>query len=233
MDLEGLRDAVLALARPALELAVLEDWEGEDDEIADGGRYAGNYGGLPHLPPGVAWPAVGGEPLTLLAQLRCAALADLLGEEWTLLRDGLLLCFAAVGRDEPDAGRVLHVPEGPPVPEAPQHAEVIPPQPLGAWTVRSVPEFGDPAVRALLHEHGPALIDVIRALAPEHTPHQVLGWLGDGYHPHPRPGSRPLLQLEGEEGTAWGELVRLAFVLPDEDLRAGRLDRVQLTYEVA
>ncbi|MEU0558173.1 DUF1963 domain-containing protein [Dactylosporangium sp. NPDC006015] len=224
--------AVLALARPALELAVLEDWEHEDDEIADGGRYAGSYGGLPRLPPGVDWPAVGGEPLTLLAQLRCDALAGLLGAEWTLPRDGLLLFFAAVWRDEPDAGRVLHVPDAAPVQQAPEHAEVVPAQPLGAWPVRSVPELDDPALRTLLHATGPALIDVLRALAPEHTPHQVLGRLGDGYHP-PRPGTRPLLQLEGEEGTAWGELVRLAFVVPDDDLRQGRLDRVRMTYEVA
>lgn len=229
-------EAVLSLVRPALELALIENPDADEDhgEAGHGGGDAGTYGGLPPLPPDVDWPTVGGEPLALLAQLRCAALADLLGDAWTLPRDGTLLCFTAVWRDEPEACRVLHVPGGTPVRDAPEGAEVIPPQPLGAWRRRSLPEWEDPALSALLREHGPDVTAVLDALGPAlpYTPHQVLGWLGTGYFPR-REGFRPLLQLEGEEGTAWGELVRLAFVVPDEDLRHGRLDRVRMTYEVA
>ncbi len=253
-------ETVLALVRPALELAVVDDDESEadDDDLEDDdledqddidedddeddedegddgdGRYVGTYGGLPPLPPGVDWPAVDGEPLAVLAQLHCAVLADLLGEEWTLPGDGVLVFFNAVWRGEPEACRVLHVPGDAPVRDAPEGAEVIPPQPLGAWWCGSAPDWEDPALNAVFREHGPDLIDVLGALEPElsYTPHQVLGWLGSGYHPR-REGFRPLLQLEGEQGTAWGELVRLAFVVPEEDLRDGRLDRVRMTYEVA
>jgi hypothetical protein len=39
--------------------------------------------------------------------------------------------------------------------------------------------------------------------------------------------------LEGEQGTSWGECVRIAFVVPEEDLASGRLDRVRVVYETA
>jgi hypothetical protein len=241
-------EGVLSLVRPSAELILVEDPDDEDEEEEgeeeadeeaedeDGdGVYVGIYGGLPPLPPEVDWPSIGGEPLALLAQLHCQILADLFGEEWTLPRDGVLLFFNAVWRLEPEAARVLHVPDDAPIRDAPDGAEVIPAQWMGAWPRRSLPEVEDPVLQAWLYDDPHALMAVLKLvepLAPYHR-HQVLGWLGQGYGPRQEAGSRPLLQLEGEQGTAWGELVRLAFMIPDEDLRTGRLDRIRMAYEVA
>jgi hypothetical protein len=41
------------------------------------------------------------------------------------------------------------------------------------------------------------------------------------------------MQVEAEQGTAWGEVVNVSFWMPDADLRAGRLDRVRRSFEVA
>lgn len=247
-------EVVLSLVRPSLELLVVEDPEADEededpeaDEEDDGpedeeyyyedGVYVGAYGGLPPpLPPGVTWPTIDGEPLALLAQLDCSVLAGLFeADEWTLPRDGILLFFNAVWRLEPDAARVLHVPDDAPVHDAPDGAEVIPMQLLSAWRRRSLPEVEDPALRAWLYEKPVELMAVLQALDPvtSYAPHQFLGWLGEGFYPRQEVGFRPLLQLEGEHGTAWGELTRLAFMVADDDLRTGRLDRVHMTYEVA
>src|SRR5688572_20635131 len=95
-------EAVLALVRPAVELAVVEpddiDDDGEpdesdesddeesddepdepDDDEDDDGLLVGDYGGLP---AGVDWPVFEGEPLILVARLRCDVLAELLAEAW-------------------------------------------------------------------------------------------------------------------------------------------------------
>ncbi|WP_327008404.1 DUF1963 domain-containing protein [Dactylosporangium sp. NBC_01737] len=245
-------EAVLALVRPAVELIVVdvdgedeaddehEDDEDEDDE-ADGeadddededGLLAGDYGGLP---VGSEWPGFEGEPLVLVARLRCDVLAELLAEEWTLPVHGSLLFFNdALHRFGDGACRVLHVPDGAPETAVPEGAQVIPALPLGAWRCLSVPDLMVPALEAWRNEDLPGVADVLDAVRPAvpYARHQVLGWLDEGYHPR-GDGFRPLLQLEGEQGTAWGECVRIAFVVPEEDLPVGRLDRAAVVYETA
>lgn len=242
-----LAEAVLALVRPAVELAVAEYDEAEYDEAEageggdeageggdedDAGVLAGEYGGLP---VGDEWPVFEGEPLVLVARLDCAVLAGLLGPVWTLPADGSLLCFNDHRhRDGDGACRVLHVPDGAPTMEAPDGATVIPALPLGAWPCLSVPELMAAELDEWRSRDLPGVADVLAALRPvvPYTPHQVLGRLDDAYYPR-LTGVVPLLQLEGERGTSWGECVRIAFVLPEEDLAAGRLDRVRVVYETA
>jgi hypothetical protein len=189
------------------------------------------YGGLPGLPDGTEWPAYEGTPMTLLARLGCADLAALLPRTWTLPRTGELLffhdeAFAAFG--SPDDGcRVLHVPAGLPPRPAPPGAVVIPPLPLAADRVGSVPPYDTPALSNVF------TTDPVAAMtAREHAEdaagrpprHQVLGWQRDAFlH---LPGLRPLLQLEAEPGTTWGEVVNVSFWLPEADLAAGRLTTV-------
>jgi hypothetical protein len=256
----GLVEAVLALVRPAVELAVVDygvededdaeveddaedDAEDEDeDEVEEGeegeepdddeGLLVGDYGGLP---VGADWPVFQGAPLVLVARLHCEVLAELLGAQWTLPADGSLLFFNDDRHREGDgACRVLHVPDGARPIAVPEGAQVIPALPLGAWRRLSVPELSAAELDEWSSKDVLAVMDVLEAArsAVPYAPHQVLGWLGDGYYPDAA-GCRPLLQLEGEQGTSWGECVRIAFVVPEEDLAAGRLDRARVVYEVA
>ena len=217
-------DGVLSLARPAVQLTV-----------GDGGPHAGTYGGQPALPAEVEWPGLDGQPLALVAQLDCAVVGDLLGPEWTLPTKGTLLFFYDDDlRADDRAARVIHVDGQAPARSAPAGTVVIPPLPLVATRSWSLPALDDDELNGGLRADPMGTLGVLsRAgdLVP-HTPHQVLGRLGDGYYPQ-HPQVRPLLQVEGEEGTDWGECVRIAFVLSDEELRAARLDRVRIAYEVA
>ncbi|GAA0729560.1 DUF1963 domain-containing protein [Dactylosporangium roseum] len=211
-------EAVLSMVRPSVRLTVDGD-----------GRPAGTYGGA--LPPGVDPPYLDGQPLVLLAQLRCAVLAEILGSAWAFPAEGSLLFFYDDElRDDDRAGRVLHVPDG----DAGAGPEVIPALPLTATPDLSAPDLAAAELRPLLYTDAPDLMAVLNELrtALPYAPHQVLGWLDDGYYPD-HGGVRPLLQLTAEQGTAWGECVRVAFVVPEEDLAAGRLDRARVTYEVA
>jgi hypothetical protein len=223
-------EAVLALVRPAVELAVVEA-DGEP-AAGDDGLPVGDYGGLS---VGDTWPGCEGEPLILVARLRCDVLAELLAEAWTLPVDGSLLFFNDSRHRQGDgACRVLHVPDGAPATEVPDGAQVIAALPMAAWRCLSVPELMAAELGGWRAERLPEVAGVLDAVRPAvpYAPHQVLGWLDEGYHPW-KDGFRPLLQLEGEQGTAWGECVRIAFVVPEEDLVAGLLDRVRVWYETA
>lgn len=240
MDLDGLRaaldssaapqlapivDTVLSLARPSVQLTV-----------NDGSPHAGTYGGLPALPDEVEWPCRNGQPLALVAQLDCAVLSDVLGPAWTLPGHGTLLFFYDDDALMVDgqAARVLHVGGHAPVRRAPVNTPVIPALSLVATRRWSLPDMSADELSGCMAADTLGTLDVmsrIRDVVP-HTPHQVLGWLGDGYYPR-YPQLRPLLQVEGEQGTAWGECMRIAFLLSDKDLREANLDRVCIAYEVA
>ncbi|MEV0565841.1 DUF1963 domain-containing protein [Dactylosporangium sp. NPDC050588] len=152
-----------------------------------------------------------------------------------LLRDGS--STAAEGRfgDALDDGcRVLHVPAGLPPRPAPPGTLVVPPLCLAADRVGSVPPYDAPALA-----HVFALDPIAAMTAREHAEdtagrpprHQVLGWQRDAFlH---LPGLRPLLQLEAEPGTAWGEVVNVSFWLPEADLAAGRLTAARRYLETA
>ncbi|WP_067819003.1 DUF1963 domain-containing protein [Actinomadura kijaniata] len=226
-----LAEAVLSLVRPAVALEV-----GEGTSV---------YGGLPPLPADVEWPVYRGRALTPLVRLDCAALAPLYDGDWPLPRDGVLLFFydddfgyregETVPADDYPASagcRVLHVSGDDPERSAPDGTLVIPPLPLRARPVPSVPGYEEPALGRAWGEHH---LDVmymcmaLREVLPE-PPHLLLGWSGSGAAPG---HGRPLLQVAAEEGTAWGEATAIEFLISDEDLAAGRLDRVRYALDVA
>jgi uncharacterized protein YwqG len=77
---------------------LLEKWEARKSQPAVGATYVG---GLPDLPPGVAWPARDGKKLPFICQLDLASLPTFEGNPLT--REGLLLLFAAANDDFPPA----------------------------------------------------------------------------------------------------------------------------------
>ncbi|WP_432824857.1 DUF1963 domain-containing protein [Dactylosporangium sp. CA-092794] len=220
---------VVELARPSLVLAVGE------------GMPIGWYGGLPALPPREDWPAVPGGALTLAARIDCAAVAELLPREaWPLPGDGELLFFyddrfADVVYEDVGghaACRVLHVAGGAAEREAPLDTAVIPALPLGGVAAPSLPDVFGPALREYSDtDLGRAMegYEVFTDVLGEPPRHRLLGWPDHDADP---PGRRPLLQLDAEDGTAWGEIANLSFFVPAEDLAAARLDRAGLIVEV-
>lgn len=102
-------EGLVALRRPSVRLVVDaeeeedddDDEDDEDDDEHDAAARdstveipvgASHIGGLPDLPPGVAWPRIEGAALSFLAQIRLADLADLPGAE-ELPQSGLLSFF--------------------------------------------------------------------------------------------------------------------------------------------
>lgn len=204
---------------------------------ADGPGCGGTrFGGLPPLPSEVDWPALDGRPLPLLAQLDCAALQPLLGDDWPFPREGLLLFFSddTFADFDGTGAHVLHVTGNAPERPSPPDTTVIPPLPLAAARTPSLPSSTSAAIDTLLGDHDlVAAMDAVEALHEvlPRVDYRVLGWHdggGDGTE-----GDRPLLQLEGVDGTDWGEIVNVSFWISDEDLASGRLDRVTRAIEVA
>jgi hypothetical protein len=174
----------------------------------------------------------------------------LLGAAWPFPADGYLLFFhdeefvAEFDHEEGDNGcRVLHVaagsaPDGYDVEGHDGDGEVdivvIDALPLRPEPVMSLPGFDDHSdaagIDVAIEASVTGVHEEVGRLLP--TPrHRLLGWCD---HLTPRPGGlRPLLQVEAEEGTAWGEVVNVSFWISDDDLRAGRLDGVRRSYETA
>jgi uncharacterized protein YwqG len=106
--------------------------------------------------------------------------------------------------------------------------------PLDPEPMMALPDFHDHSDAAGFDAAGDAFAagvhEEVRTLLPIPR-HRLLGWCD---HETPRPeGLRPLLQVEAEEGTEWGEVVNVSFWISDDDLRAGRLDGVRRSYETA
>jgi Uncharacterized protein conserved in bacteria len=201
-------------------------------------------GGVPVTTESFAWPRCRGRPMVLLAQIDCGQAARLLGGHWTLPDHGHLFFFhdddfaaePAPGLGD-DGCRVLHVAAGtggPPEGHAPAPPS-LPALPLEACALPSVPTLADAETGCAVGDDVIALlIDLAEALsavlpAPRH---RLLGWCDSWDTPRPE-GHRPLLQLEVEAGTSWGEIVNVSFWIRDEDLRAADLRGVRRSYEVA
>lgn len=222
---------IVSMARPSAGLTVRLQRESTP--------LIGYYGGLPRMPVDLAWPRYGGAPMSLLAQLDCAAVRALLPDgAWTLPATGWLLCFhedgftAASPMPGTDDGcAVLHVPADAPRRQAPPAAFVTPALPLTAVPLLSLPGLGAAALQEHFHGNPPAAMDVHDDLTGPRPSHRLLGWPDDEYFD--LPGHRPLLQLDAEAGTEWGECVNVSFWLPEEDWAAGRLDRVCRVIEMA
>ncbi len=227
-----------SLVRPSIGLTVAPA-----EQVMAGGRVnTSYYGGLPTLPDGMDWPVYGPAPMVLLAQLDCTALAPTIRPEWTLPADGVLLFFhddtftSELSRDGTgdDGCLVLHVPAGAPVRPAPPDTPVIPALPLSAAPAASTPPMRLPALDELFMSNPPLALDVLNEFKAELAPaptHRMLGWSEDDFFD--LAGYRPVLQLEAEDGTAWGECVNISFWVPEADLAVGRLDRARRVLEIA
>ncbi|MFF4879559.1 DUF1963 domain-containing protein [Micromonospora sp. NPDC000668] len=217
-------DSFLALARPSVGFTVPTEASASGSMI----------GGAPRTGP-FAWPVYREAPMLLLAQVDCAQMAPILGAEWPFPRQGYLLFFhddefsATYDYEHGDDGcQVLHLPAG----SGAEAVATIPALTLDAALMPSLPNLRDDVDKAL-GLHIVELIDLLEELRPllPAPRHRLLGYCDtDTSHP---PGHRPLLQVEAERGTAWGEIVNVSFWIPDADLRAGRLDRVRRCYDVA
>jgi hypothetical protein len=222
----------LALVRPSVGFAV----------GSSGAESGGLIGGrLPRTVEPVVWPRYRGAPMVLLAQVDCGCAARLLGESWTLPREGRLLFFhdddfaAPFDFDNGDDGcRVLHVLDGQAEGQPAGEGLTLPAVPLDACALPSVPTWADAEAEQAVDGDVTALIDLDEALSAlvQAPRHRLLGWCDTGDTPRPA-GYRPLLQLEAEAGTEWGEVVNVSFWIREEDLEAGELANVRRSYEVA
>ncbi|MFC5665112.1 DUF1963 domain-containing protein [Kitasatospora misakiensis] len=240
---EQLAPLVHRLFRPSL---VLDPVPGEPPAASGpDGAVVGRLGGLPALPTGTDWPEFAGRPMQLLAQLDCAALAAAFRSTgpdaggWPLPADGLLLFFHDEWlSDFSGRGcRVLHIPAGAPPRPAPAADGVTPAVPAvpvrATWAV-SAPSYQDRELERLFPDDFLVALDLAQDLA-EGLPRpavRLLGWCDtDTGRPE---GHRPLLQIEsGVLAAEWGECVNVSFWISDEDLAAGRFDRVRHGFEVA
>jgi hypothetical protein len=217
-------DNFLALMRPSVGFAVRTEASACGSMI----------GGVPGTGP-FAWPVYQETPMLLLAQIDCAQVAPILGAEWPFPRQGYLLFFhddefcATYDYEHGDDGcQVLHLPAG----AGAEAVATIPALTLGATLMPSLPNLRDDVDKAL-GIHVVELVDLLEELEPlmPAPRHRLLGYCDtDTAHPSKH---RPLLQVEAEPGTAWGEVANVSFWIPDVDLRIGRLDRVRRCYEVA
>ncbi|MFF2076724.1 DUF1963 domain-containing protein [Kitasatospora sp. NPDC058162] len=234
------------LLRPSLELRrdVVEDVTEENAEGAPGWTPVGRTGGPAALPPGVDWPQGDGHPMELLAQLDCARLAEAFragsGGHWPLPDEGLLLFFHdSMPADlDGESCLVLHVPSGSPerpAPPDPDGIEPLPGRPVRArWTL-SAPSYLEDELRELFA--GDYLVSMgVSDACREHlggADLRLLGWCDSDNTTRPD-GHRPLLQVEASAVDAcWGELVNVSVWITEEDLAAGRFDRVRHGLEVA
>lgn len=184
-------EAILALARPAIELLPTE--QPGEPERTGGSR----YGGRPDLPDDIAWPLAGSEPLLFLAQLDFAELAphDRGGR---LPNDGMVWFFtdgdSAMGATPPGgeewqvfyrAGTPALKRRQPPPAEIwlgePIYPEILPNLALGFRPFLSLPGMLSPryAPLKLTEPERDALFAVQDAMSgaePLPTCHKVLGY---------------------------------------------------------
>jgi hypothetical protein len=224
-------EQLLNLVRPSVAFTVRAD--------ATDGRSA--IGGAPRTTEAFDWPDYQGRPMILLAQVDCSQVAPLIGPQWTLPSDGYLLFFhdgdfaAEFSFDLGDDGcAVIHVATGHGGQWKDDATSTIPLLPLEPRFLLSVPSWADAEAERATDGDIRTLIELDGALSNVLTPprHRLLGWCDSGDTPHPH-GHRPLLQLETEAGTDWGEIVNVSFWIREEYLRVGDFSRVRRSYEVA
>ncbi|MFD9740581.1 DUF1963 domain-containing protein [Umezawaea sp. NPDC059074] len=241
---ESVVDWWLGFARVQLEFSQLD----ETDPASSDAVVAGRFGGRPRLPADVEW---NGYP-HFVASLDLAALPrDLPG--LPLPPDGTLLIFGDVEEGWSTAGaselgcRVLHVPAGTPTaervpPESPDVADhVREPYPLRYLRRWTLPEENEPAIaldedhRALFDEH-----DLGSFASDEFLKDAVflLGGHSDGVQDDPCVQNSEWRTHDSDDWrllASWttgtqpdGYDASLYWIIPREDLEAGRFDRVML-----
>jgi uncharacterized protein YwqG len=228
-----------SVARPSVRLQRAEACPADDT----GSR----FGGTPLLPPGCAWPVTrAGQPLSFLAQVSTADIQVPAGNP-DLPADTLLAFFYEAkeqrgwGFDPADQQfwKVIAVPKVSGV------AAVPPPEalPFPAYrmlprTVRTIPDYGEPALAGLDADYDdfermPAELDQGDA-APRH---RMFGWPDLVQNPvELEPGAADrllLLQLDTDDdiGWMWGDAGTLYYWIREQDLRTGRFDRTWMIFQ--
>ncbi|MCK2243452.1 MULTISPECIES: YwqG family protein [unclassified Crossiella] len=134
---DDLGDRLVELSRPSIRLLHAESGIGRS-----------RLGGDPVLPPGTDWPAVRGEPLSLVAVLDLAEVAEFAQVDW-LPKTGLLNFFydlVGVWAYTPDAADSFHVaylPDGGVPVSAPVGATVFPARPVRFAHLLTLPSQDD------------------------------------------------------------------------------------------
>lgn len=206
------------------------DDPGLDDVLPIG---ATKLGGRPDLPFDALWPAHESRPLQFMAQIRMADVASL-DPTGLLPVDGLLTFFFRHGQDPlgSEVWVVAHLPEGTALGRVDYPEELADHERNPAVAVT-------PEVEPTLHVNPPAFLD-----QAEHDPysqmyyddiepgHRMLGYLYQ-IQGVPEPGEDVLiLQLDFDDRVAFPNGTGLLyFLISEEDLRAGRLDKVYADYE--
>jgi len=245
LEAEGLGahlPAIQPLVRPAVRLS---PWPGE------GGRLGGTrLGGTPDLPAGFSWPQYEGRPLPFLAQLDLAELRSLL-PAGALPATGHLFFFAPplqlTNANTADANLelVIRSHDAPVAYAGPPPDTGLGPFPgcaAGLEGYDDIPELDVSPLGRLLDDDASDRYCGIRAFLSgggDDSMHKVLGHADSIQGPAeeecesvaPGPGGSPwrlLLQVGSDErlGMMWGDAGAIYFCLREEDLAAGRFDRV-------
>jgi len=241
---------VLALARPTIGL-----WPRRLNESGD--PRSSRLGGMPYVPEGWIWPIVEGEPMLFVGYVNCAELAALSSAR-VFPANRLLAFFAdhdfidGPGGGWEDLGcAVFHWPETArltPAIEPVEDFRRLPRCGLAFYETYSVPDVRSDQIDQLplgrvQRERYSHLQETVRAHGVKHRyfseihASKLLGWADLEQHDFlPRRDrsdrDRLLFQLGCyDDGTAtlyWGSGGLVYFTIPDEDLAAGRLDRVRV-----
>ena len=206
---------------------------------------ASHTGGLPDLPPSVAWPTAAGYPLSFFAQVRLEDVAPRV-PELPLPSAGLLSFFAcdfgAKGDDAPSYGETVAViftaqpaianlvPRSPPEPTREQRAAGYRRVRYPLCAVRfeaelQLPDPSHPSVEQLRLGKKAAKAYAAVAEPVSASRHQVgghpLGWVEDQ-----RPDVHLLFQLasDGPSGVVWGDDDELLIFISEDDLRKRAFD---------
>lgn len=221
---------------------------GADADLRPG---ATKLGGRPDLPEGLAWPVSRGGPLTFVAQVDLAEVANR-DSEGVLPPSGLLSFFfdaehTAEGDTPAAAGVVLFTKTGAslsrigfPVKLAPSLR--CPSAPLQAEREVTLPAWADPAIEgAFPSTHESDAYWHLLLGRDQATAHRLLGHPNAVQSSHYQPikcalasgsGSEArdwllLAQFDSDPATQdWGDLGRLYYWIPKQDLAARRFDRV-------
>jgi uncharacterized protein (TIGR02996 family) len=233
-------DKLLALAKPSIEY---QTPKAAEKSIPVG---ASKFGGRPDLPPDLEWPIHDGDWLSFLGQFNLAELrASPVARE--LPASGLLSAFCVYHGDGDDwfpdgTWRLFYFPDTSKLVRREIEAEL--PDDTGFPSCRveyaetlTLPKWGSPWASELeaigIGEYGDPFSDIYYDLS---RADRILGY------PCPIQGDilgkksmRHLLTISGNDNTGWefGDGGALYFTLKENDLKAGRFDRVKMDMDCA
>ncbi len=219
-------------------------------------KQASKLGGSPYLPEGIDWPAFNGIPLGFLAQINLAEIPPYAAKK-ALPSSGILYFFSAYGWGEhfpwdevgnPEASKVIYfngdlgtlkympVPDGMPVGGIYDVCKV---RFLDEWSLpRSEEDARDPVLISLdwSEDEYEQFDDMVFGLNDLYTAlgtgdHQLLGYCQTIQNTITESGERLLIEIGCDymgTGFAWGDGGNLFFIIPENDLKACRFERVRV-----